>query len=293
LGARYGAAAVGWLGTLVALGLTSRLWQQRSPEFHDAGRHLAVFLYRIGWEVSGCPSAFDRPARVVFALLLLALAAVGLARSLARQATRGFHVALVGFILLVSAVVILGDPYSKNNLRETFLPVVGVLFYAAEGLRRAIESAVAAAVRDPRRLRAGVLLGLTAVLAALAARDATRFVERSSNEPDYRVPAAVGRRLARMGSEAGQPLRVVSLSDNNAHVTVVAAYARLPVPTVEPLTSDLPAGATHVLYIPWDGQKLTHAAIALKQELEDGRIAAQPERIEGATLWTLLPKTMR
>jgi hypothetical protein len=287
LGARYGAAALGWLAALVMTSEGSRLLLQRPPHLREAPAHLGKYVYRIVWELGGCPARGSPWIGVVLAVLVAGLAIVGARTALRQPATRELHVKILAFVGLVSAVVILGDPYSVKNLRETFLPVAFALLYAAEGVR-VVAARLAARLRavgfrpsDP--MAAAVFAGIVAVLSA---RNAAAFVRVSSEETGWRLPAAVGRRLAQAIAGRRDRVRVVSIA-GNLETVVVATYAQVPVDSIDAMGGPLPANVTHVIFLPESAGSFSEQALLLEHRLEDGSLPADAERVEEATIWTL------
>jgi hypothetical protein len=295
LGVGYGSTAIGWLIFLFLRPELSKPWQPGPTSAHPA-RHLAVYLYRSAWELGGCEARKHPGSAVVLAFALGLFALTGLVCSLSRAQRHRSDWTIVAWVFSGMALVILIDPYfDEGNLRQTFLPVVFALLYAAEGLRLTAEWAVDRLIRSPVVIRSTALVSAvsaaaaaaTALLATLSAQGTARFVAASSAEPDFRIPAAVGRRLAYMVRAEGPGIRVATLSDNRIASGIIAVYAGLPFASVRPMAGDLPEAATHVVFIPRADESLSGAELALKQRLQSGTLPADPVPVDSAVIWKL------
>jgi hypothetical protein len=196
-------------------------------------------------------------------------------------------VAILTFVALSVAFVLIANPYTAGNLRQTFLPVVFVLLYAAYGAYLVMRYTVRNLSSNYRRVALGcATVAMAGVIAILAARNTVRFVGVSADEIDFRLPSAIGRWFAQIPVEGRRQVHIVSLLDN-ADNLVVALYAQLPVSSVKAVTDGLPAGTTHVVYIPRPDKSLSDDAEVLNRRLQTGTIRADMTRIEAAAVWTL------
>lgn len=288
LAVRYGAAALGWLLTLRLLRETGRLLQDTPTGPVALKQRASEYVYRLGWEIGSCPPRHGGGVgRWAIVVVLGLLAVIGVSAALRRRETRRSHAIIFSFLALAITFVLLANPYTPGNLRQTFLPVVFGLLYAAYGLDVVVRSAIQHVPFGPPHVTRPASTAVVAgIIAILAARNTSRFVTAASDEVDFRVPSAVGRWFAQIPVEERKQLRISSLLDN-ADNLVVALYAQVPISSVAALAARLPAGTTHVLYIPRSGKALSGDAEALERHLEGGSIGANATWIESAVVWTL------
>ncbi len=277
MAARYGGlAAIGWL-VLAPTGLFGR------PEpFGDLGALLGGQLVQLGWQL-GIP-------------WLLPLSVAGAVLAFARRERRLAMVAILGFTVAVVLVAVIGGPYSAGNLRQTFIPVIVILGYAAFALERGVAFVVDRLVRlvrlPPERAAAGRLAMVatalfTAIIAIGAASHAARFVAQASDEFDFRVPAAIGAWFRTIPPDARRQTRVIVTSDERVFSIVLAVHADIPLERVQSAAADIPTGTTHVVEIRPPGRGPSPASAGVLQRLTTGAVPADPVRLDVGTIWAL------
>jgi hypothetical protein len=193
---RYGAAAFAWILGLVLLRETGRLgYHPASIVPATLGQRARAYVLQCGWEIASCPLRHHAAAWRWSLAVLVPLAIVGLVRALRRDDARRRHRVLVTFVAADVALSLFADPFSAGNLRETFLPVVFGLLYAAYALDFFVERTLLPLppVGHGPGLRAvgtGIAAGILATVSVLGA---VRFVAASADPFDLRVPSAVVR----------------------------------------------------------------------------------------------------
>jgi hypothetical protein len=272
LTARYGLAAVGWLLLLRALGGgVGRL--AGAPSNDPAGLVLRgrEFLRQCDWQV-GNP-------------LLVATAALGLSASLARRERRR-HLIIVVFVAACVAFTLLARPYSRGNLRQTFLPVVFALLYAAIGLELLVDHAFALARVHPRRTPAGVVTMLAAGLLALESiPGAVRFVAASSDE--FRDPYEVGRWFERLPEAERSLVHVALLAPESTDGMVIALYSGVPESRFVTADAVLARGTTHVVRIARPSGVPRPEDTKQASDLDDRFGQGTPIDAGSAVIWTI------
>jgi hypothetical protein len=265
---RYGLAAVGWLLLLRALGGgVGRL--SGAPSNDPAGLVLRgrEFLRECDWQV-GNP-------------LLVATAALGLIASLARRERRR-HLIIVACV----AFTLLARPYSRGNLRQTFLPIVFALLYAAIGLELLVDRAFAVARVHPRRTPAGVVTVLAAGLLALESiPGAVRFVAASSDE--FRDPYEVGRWFERLPEAERSLVHVALLAPESTDGMVMALYSGVPESRFVTADAVLARGTTHVVRIARPGGAPRPEDTKQASDLDDRFGPGPPIDAGSAVIWTI------
>jgi hypothetical protein len=272
LAARYGGlAAIGWLV------LAPRELFGRPEPGRDLGALLGAQLEQLRWQLG--------------MRWLLPLSLPGAVLAFAR---RGRRLAMVGILAFMTAVVLvaaIGGPYSAGNLRQTFIPVIVVLGCAAFALERGVAFVVDRLVRPPHARAVAARLAIVATAAAIiaigAASEAARFVAQSSDEFDFRAPAAIGAWFRTIPHDARRPIRVVVTSDERIFPCVLAVHADIPLDRVQPAAADIPVGTTHVVEIRPPGRGPSPASAGLLQRLITGAVPADPVRLDVGTIWAL------
>jgi len=274
MAAQYGAAAASWI--VLSLSIRGTF---PAPEHHlspPIGERIADYLHQIRWQIGCWP--------------ILALAAIGLAAALARRGSRRPHVELVCFVAADVLFVFLTDPYSIGNLRQTFIPVVALLFYAASGLPLLVSfivdrARIAARMARADAVKVATIIAVAGFLTAWCARGASRFVADAAAE--YHAPFLVGRWFEALPPQTRQRARIVTLSDDGVYRMAIAVYGRLPPDWVTSAGDGLPAGSTYVVRAQRPGSRPSAAGAALGRLMEGGTIAADATAVGDATIWTL------
>lgn len=138
------------------------------------------------------------------------------------------------FILLDLAVLILLDPFSSGNLRQSFLVYVCLLPFAAVGLDRLVANAASVLhswvdVARANTARKVALATLTVAIAGVSATGAIRFVRIAAHEADFYTPYVVGHW---MKTAVPPDSRVLVLTDNAIQPYALSVYAGLPLDRV-------------------------------------------------------------
>jgi hypothetical protein len=274
MAARYGGmAAIGWL--VLA---PPALFGHREP-VGDLGALFGAQLEQLRWQLG--------------IRWLLPLSVAGAVLAFARRDRRLAMVGILGFTAAVVLVAAIGGPYTAGNLRQTFIPMIVVLGCAAFALERGVAFVVERLVRLPYARAAAGRLAIvatavfTAIIAIAAASDAARFVAQSSDEFDFRAPAAIGAWFRTIPPDAQRQTRIIVASDERIFLFVLAAHADIPLDRVQSAAADIPAGTTHVVEIRPPGRGPSPASAGLLQRLTTGAVPADPVRLDVGTIWAL------
>jgi hypothetical protein len=264
VGLRYGWTALAWLLVLLLAHRTGGLTADRSPAHAGFAALWGGYLHQLRAQI-GCD-------------LLIVTAAIGVAAVAARDRARP-HAVLLSFVIASVALIFILHPYSAENLRQTFLPLVIVLLYGASGAVVLLERALRA---RPRLLPAAI--AATALASAiLFTPRAVAFVRAASSEPDGRVVFAVAQRIRE--SAGGAPGgRIVMLSTSELQAAILATYAGIPRERiVTPAAGRLPPDARYVVEIQLDSALPVPDAAAVRRQLAP----AQPWRLDSALVWPI------
>jgi hypothetical protein len=275
LAARYGWTAAAWILILTGTHNLGRLAGATPPPRQSLGVWGHALFHQLRWQL-----ASD---------VLFTLALVGVAGALAKRGRARVHASFaLCFALASLGIIFFANPYSPENLRLTFIPLVFILFYAALGLVFILERIVGELQTRHRDRLVPAAAGLaTAALAVVCAPHAGAFVAAAANELDARTMFQVAQRLETTSAAPG-PTRIVMLSADPFYASVLAIYSGVPRDRI--VTSParrLRADARYVIDVRLPKATLSDSAALWRADLESGAVLAASARVDAAVVWTL------
>jgi hypothetical protein len=270
--ARNGGTAIGWV---VLLAVSRGGWRVSGSLMHarkGPWETVPEYVRQCGWQLNSRP--------------LLAAAAVGMVVSFARAGERRRHAVVLGFVLASAVFILVDQPYSIGNLRQTFLPVTFALLYASIGFELLVRTSLSWLPLAARRTVPAAVLGvIVGVLSVKSAKGAARFVAASADE--FRGDYVVGRWLELLPSGEKARAHVALIDPGDPDTTAIALYAGIPEARIVTASASLPAGTTHVVHIDRPGAAPSSDARRLIERLDDGTVPATATHLESAVVWAL------
>jgi hypothetical protein len=275
IGARYGWTALGWILVLLVSHNIGRLTGHHATDHPSPSELLRDNFHQLRGQIGND--------------LLIVMAAVGAMTALATKQRSRPHAIILSFVLVSLAYDVFADPYSPRNLRQTFLPLVFVLFYASSGLVLVLRRGVnRLSERHPSAILRASVAAAALVFAFVFTPRAVVFVRSSADEPDDRVVFAVAQRI-KASADGGRPDgRVVMLSTNELHAAIFATYTGIPRERiVTPAGGRLLADTRYVVDIRLPSAAPAADAVAVRELLESGAIPAEIFRVDSAVAWII------
>lgn len=272
---RYGWTAPAWLLGLTMAHRLGILQGNHPPTRLGLGEWSRDYLHQLRGQVGND------------ALIVAAVAGVTIVCTQKKGAR--IHASLVLFVLASIGITFITNPYSVGNLRQTFLPVVFVLFYSAFGLVFILERIVGRINIRYRAAMLSVAIGILATGFALVfVPRAFAFVQAAANEPDARVVFEVAQRINTAAVRDRSRSLVVMLSTNELHAAVLATYTGLPRDRIVTSLGDrLPPETRYVVDIQLSSATAWPGSAAWRKRLESGAILARKSCLDSAVLWTI------
>jgi hypothetical protein len=262
---RHGWTALAWLLVLLLSHQAGRLTSQSAsarPSFAEIWR---AYFHQLRGQIGSD--------------LLIVLSVVGVAAALATRQRLRLHAVVLSFVIASVALIFVVNPYSADNLRQTFLPLVLVLLYAASG--------IVVLLGRVFRGRVGLLsvaVGVAAlVFAVLFTPRAVAFVQAAASEPEGRIVFAVAQRIR--ASSGGPPAgRIAMLSTNELQAAILATYTGVPRERiVTPTGGRLPPDTRYVVDIELPSATPVADAAAVRAQLAP----AQGWHLDSAVVWPI------
>lgn len=208
---------------------------------------------------------------------------------------------LWAFILLDLVLLVLLDPFSPGNLRQSFLVYVCLLPFAAVGLERLVSNAASVLhswldVTRANLVRRIALAAITIAIAGVSVTGAVRFVRIAAHEADFHTPYVVGEW---MKTAVPPEARVLTLTDNQIQPYALSVYAGLPLDSIVSATdltfedSEAVHGelrdrnVSHVATLYADAQNMSQRALTVERLLEREEIPADERSLGSARVWIL------